>query len=341
MRVLVTGHSGYVGQVLIPLLLDAGHQVKGLDTGFFDGCQFLEAPSIEQHALDIRDLKPENLEGIDAIVFLAALSNDALGDLDPALTHQINSDATVRCAQAAKKAGVQRFVFSSSCSLYGKSGDSILTEDAAMNPQTPYGESKIKVERALMELAGDGFSPTYMRNATAYGVSPSLRIDLVVNNLTGYALTTGEVLLQSDGTPWRPLVHVEDIGRAMVAALAAPIDSIHNQAFNVGITEENYRIREVAEMVAKAVEGSQLGFAEGAGPDKRDYRVNFEKIKRELPGFKPQWTVAKGIEQLRDTYLAEGLTKEDLLSERYLRIKTILRHRAEERLDEGLRWTER
>jgi nucleoside-diphosphate-sugar epimerase len=339
MRVLVTGNSGYVGQVLVPLLLDAGHEVRGLDTGFFEGGQFLPAPSIEQRALDIRDIKPEHLEGIDAIVFLAALSNDALGDLDPALTHQINGDATVSCARAAKEAGVKRFVFSSSCSLYGKSGDDILTEDAVMNPQTPYGESKINVERKLMELAGDGFSPTYMRNATAYGVSPSLRIDLVVNNLTGYALTTGEVRLQSDGTPWRPLVHVEDIGRAMVAVLDAPVEVIHNQAFNVGITEENYRIREVAEMVAKAVKGSELSFADGAGPDKRDYRVNFDKIKRELPGFKPQWTVEKGIVQLREAYLAEGLTKEDLLSERYLRIKTILRHKAEDRLDGGLRWT--
>ena len=339
MRILVTGHSGYIGQVLCPMLQAAGHQVIGLDTYFYEGCQFQPAPAMESIRRDIRDIRPEDLEGVDAIAFLAALSNDALGDLDAGLTEEINDSATVRFARMAKDAGVQRFVFSSSCSLYGAGADAVLTEDSTMNPVTPYGKAKIDVELALTRLAGTDFSPVYMRNATAYGLSPSLRIDLVVNNLAGYAVTTGEVLLKSDGTAWRPLVHVEDISRAFLAALEAPRDVVHDQAFNVGRNEENFQIRQVAEMVHEAVPGSRIQIADGAEADTRNYRVSFDKIARELPAFQPQWTVQKGAAQLVQAYREYGLTKEELSSTKYLRIKTILGHKDGGRLDQGLRWS--
>tara|TARA_R110002126_G_scaffold16625_7_gene66338 strand:+ start:835 stop:1857 length:1023 start_codon:yes stop_codon:yes gene_type:complete len=338
MKILVTGHNGYIGQVMVPLLQSAGHEVTGLDTMFFEDCQFDAAPKVAEIHKDIRDVVPADLEGFDAVLFLAALSNDALGDLNPDLTFAINSAATVECAKAAKAAGVSRFVFSSSCSLYGAGDDDFLTETAAMHPCTPYGQAKIDVELELTKLADDTFSPTYMRNATAYGLSPNLRIDLVVNNLTGYALTTGEVLMKSDGMPWRPLVHIEDISRAFLAVVEADRDVIHDQAFNVGITEENYRIREVAQMVAEVVPNSRVEFADGASPDLRNYRVNFDKIKKALPAFQPTWTVRKGVQQMYDAYVAHGLTKEEFLSSKYLRIKTILGHLEATRLDTNLRW---
>lgn len=339
MRVLVTGHTGYIGQVLVPMLGEAGHDVTGFDTDFYGDCQFEAAPSMSGIRRDIRDATAADLEGYDAVLFLAALSNDALGDLDPQLTYDINRDATIRFARLAKEAGVHRFVFSSSCSLYGAGGDAPLTESAEMNPVTPYGTTKIEVEHALSELAGPDFTPTYMRNATAYGVSPNLRIDIVVNNLTGYALTTGEVLLKSDGSSWRPLVHVEDISRAFLAVLEADRDVVHDEAFNIGRTEENYRIRDVAEMVAGVVPDCRVEFAEGASPDLRNYRVDFEKIRSALPAYKPTWTVAKGIEQLHEAYKAHGLTRDEFLSSRYVRIGTIKGHLAAERLDGDLRWT--
>ena len=339
MRVLVTGHTGYIGQVLVPMLGEAGHDVTGFDTDFYGDCQFEAAPSMSGIRRDIRDATAADLEGYDAVLFLAALSNDALGDLDPRLTYDINRDATIRFARLAKKAGVPRFVFSSSCSLYGAGGDAPLTESAEMNPVTPYGTTKIEVEHALSELADSDFTPTYMRNATAYGVSPNLRIDIVVNNLTGYALTTGEVLLKSDGSSWRPLVHVEDISRAFLAVLEADRDVVHDEAFNIGRTEENYRIRDVAEMVAGVVPDCRVEFAEGASPDLRNYRVDFEKIRAALPAYKPTWTVAKGIEQLHGAYKAHGLTRDEFLSSRYVRIGTIKGHLAAERLDGDLRWT--
>ena len=339
MKTLVTGHNGYIGQVMVPFLQQAGHSVVGLDTYFFEDCQFDPEPTVESLRKDIRDLEPSDLEGFDAVVFLAALSNDALGDLDPELTYAINRDATVGCARAAKEAGVGRFVFSSSCSLYGASGDDVLTETAGMNPVTAYGRAKIEVEEALRELASDSFSPTYMRNATAYGLSPSIRIDLVVNNLTGFAYTTGEVLMKSDGSPWRPLVHIEDISRAFLAVLEADRDVVHDEAFNVGRSEENYRIREVAEIVGEVVPDCVLGFADGASPDLRNYRVNFDKLANALPSYQPQWTVRKGVEELLDAYRRHGLTKDEFLSSKYLRIKTILEHRDGGRLDDRLRWT--
>ena len=345
MHLLVTGHRGYIGAVLVPMLLDAGHSVTGLDSRLYQGTAFGEfpeaCPSIDR---DLRDVTAADLEGFDAVLFLAALSNDALGDLDPELTYDINHRATTRFARLAKEAGVPRFIFSSSCSLYGSQGDEELTEEAAFNPCTPYGESKLLVEQDLHSFADDAFSPVYLRNATAYGVSPSLRVDIVVNSLTGYAVTTGEVLMTSDGSPLRPLVHVEDICRAFLCCVDAPRDVTHDRAFNVGRPGENYRIREVAQLVQQSVENAgvpcRLKFADGASADARNYRVNFDRIARELPGFEPQWTVARGIDELRDAYLAHRLTREEFLSGRYLRIKTVLSRRERGELGEALRIAE-
>ncbi|WP_412542033.1 SDR family oxidoreductase [Longispora sp. K20-0274] len=332
MRVLVTGHHGYIGSVLTPLLKKAGHDVVGLDTDFFASCllgsEVDEVPSVE---VDIRDVTPAHCEGFDAVLHLAALSNDPLGNLSPQITYDINQHASVRLAAAAKAAGVRRFLFSSSCSLYGAGGEAPVTEDAAFYPVTPYGESKVLAEQEISKLADADFVPTYLRNATAYGVSPRLRGDIVVNNLVAHAVTTGKVLLQSDGTPWRPLVHCEDIARAFVALLDADEDLIRDRAYNVGLTSENYRIREVAELVGAAVEGSVVSFAEGASSDKRDYRVDCERIKREIPGFQPQWTVPTGIAQLVAAYREHGLTAEEFAGVKYQRIARI-----RELLDSGL-----
>jgi nucleoside-diphosphate-sugar epimerase len=341
MKVLVTGHHGYIGSVMVPLLLETGHEVVGLDTGLYEACGFGDGRrEVASVSLDLRDVEPRHLEGFEAVVHLAALSNDPLGDLDPQLTYDINHRASVRLARAARDAGVERFLFASSCSLYGASGtDAPLTEDAPFNPVTPYGESKILVERDVSPLATDSFSPVFFRNATAYGASPSLRVDIMVNNLVGYAVTTGEVLIKSDGSPWRPLVHVEDICRAFVAALGVDRQRTHNQAFNVGLSEENFRVREVADMVESVVTGSRVEYAAGASADARDYRVDFGKIQRVLPEFGPRWTVRKGVEELYEAYRRYNLTADEFLGGRYVRLAEIRRLQDQARLDERLRWT--
>jgi nucleoside-diphosphate-sugar epimerase len=339
MRILVTGHLGYLGAEMTPLLVLLGHEVVGLDTGYFDGCDFLAPPDpVPTLDLDVRDVTPADLEGFDAVVHLAALSNDPLSDIDPRLTYDINLAASVRLAKAAKAAGVGRFVFSSSCSLYGAGSDLELDEGAAFNPVTPYGESKVRVEQELSRLADDDFSPVYLRNATAYGFSRRLRADVVVNNLLGHAVTTGKVLLQSDGTPWRPLVHVLDIAHAFAQVLAAPRQVVHDQAFNVGRVGENYQVLDIARLVADVVPDCVVGHSEGATADIRDYRVDFSKIERELPGYRPQWTLRQGIEELLVAYSDGGMTAEHFEGPRFFRLRTIQQHLDRGRLDCDLRW---
>lgn len=343
MKILLTGHDGYIGTVMAPHLLEAGHEVHGLDTGFYEGCAFGDGsrePDLPARRMDVRAVRREHLEGFDAVVHLAALSNDPLGDLNAQVTYEVNHRASVRLAELAREAGVERFLFASSCSLYGTAGDrETLDESAPFAPITPYGETKVMVERDLSELADEDFSPTYMRNATVYGVSPRLRTDIVVNNLVGLAHATGEILMKSDGTPWRPLVHVEDVCRAFRAALEAPRGTVHDEAFNVGRTEENYRIRRIAELVAEAMPETEIAFAADAGPDPRNYRVDCSKLAGTLPEFRPRWTVPEGIRELRDAYRRCGLTERDL-SHRYVRLERISELRDRDRLDGRLRWRE-
>lgn len=321
MRVLVTGDRGYIGTVLVPMLLERDYEVCGLDSDLFERCTLLgEIAGIESLRKDIRDVRVDDLRGFEAIIHLAGLSNDPLGDLDPAITHDINCAATLRLGQLAKRAGVRRFIFSSSCSTYGAAGEDEVDETAELNPVTPYGTSKVEAEIGLARLADEDFSPTFMRSATAYGVSPRLRFDLVLNNLTAWAYTTGMVLLKSDGTPWRPIVHIADISRAFIAALQAPRDTVHNEAFNIGLPDENFRIRDLAAIVAEVVPGSRVSFAEGAGPDKRSYRVDCSKIFRVLPNYKPVWSARQGADELYQAYQRVGLTVGEFEGERFHRL---------------------
>jgi nucleoside-diphosphate-sugar epimerase len=340
MRILVTGHNGYIGTVLVPMLQSAGHDVAGLDSYLYEGCTF--GPEPEEPATvirkDVRDVTREDLEGFDAILHLAALCNDPLGDLDPQITYDINLHAAVRLAELAKEAGVGRFILSSTCSVYGAGGQDWLYEDAQWAPVTPYGHSKAQSEPAIQALADDDFSPTLLRHATAYGLSSRLRGDLVVNNLAAYAYTTGEALIKSDGSPWRPLVHIEDISRAFTAVVSAPRENVHNEVFNVGRTSENYRVREVAELVEEVIPDCKIVFAEGGGPDTRNYRVNCDKLPSVVPEFQPVWTVKTGLEQLYEAFKANGLTLEDYLSARFMRIRHVQDHMAKGELGGDLRW---
>jgi nucleoside-diphosphate-sugar epimerase len=304
MRILMTGHLGYIGTSAVPLFLEAGHDVVGCDTDLFRGSTFGgrlgPAAEIPDLGLDIRDLEPDHLAGFDAVVHLAGLSNHPLGSRDPAVTDAINHRAAVHVAAMAKRAGVARFAFSSSCANYGASGEALIDEEAPFAPMLPYGQSKVDAERGVLALADARFSPVVLRNATAYGLSPRIRFDLVVNNLTAWACATGEVLLKSDGSPWRPLVHIEDIARGFLAVCEAGRDAVHAQAFNIGATEQNRRVIEIARLVMEVAPGTELRFAPGAGPDRLNYRVSGEKFARRFPHAVARRTLRESIEEIAE-----------------------------------------
>lgn len=340
MRLLVTGHNGYLGSVMVPVLQTAGHEVVGLDTFFFEDCTLVEdgelVPAIRK---DIRDVRASDLQGIEAVVHLAALCNDPLGDLHPEWTHEINHKASVHLARLARDAGVNRFLYASSCSMYGAAGgDETLTEDAPLRPLTAYAVSKVRTEEDVVKLADSSFSPVFMRNATAYGLAPRLRGDVVLNNLVCWAHTTGRVRIMSDGSPWRPIVHVQDIARAFAAALMAPREAIHNQAFNVGANGENYQVRELAEIVRGTVAGCTVEYADGAGPDPRSYRVDFGKLTRTFPDLKPQWNASFGAKDLYAALQEAQVTLAEFQGRKYIRLAQIRHLLGQGRLDSTLRW---
>jgi nucleoside-diphosphate-sugar epimerase len=340
LRVLVTGHHGYVGSIVAPLLREAGHDVVGLDTYYYRGCDLGSAEEFQPAlSMDVRDVGAEELEGFDAVVHLAALSNDPLGDLNPGWTYSINRDGAISLARAAREAGVRRFVFASSCSMYGAAeGDTALDEDAPLRPLTPYAESKVSAEAAIRELAEGDFSPISMRNATVYGASPRLRLDIVLNNLIAWAHTTGAIRLESDGSSWRPLIHVRDLARATLAVLDAPDDVVRGRALNIGSAEQNYRIRRLAEVVHERLPECKITFAEGASPDPRSYRVDFSRFEAAFPDFRFEWTAERGADELAHAYEAAGLTLEQFQGHRFIRLGQLTRLLDQGSLDDGLRW---
>ena len=343
MKVLITGSDGYIGAVMVQTLQAAGHEVVGMDTFFFSDYR-VETKKNGLHNIqkDVRDFVPEDFEGFDALIHLAALSNDPMGELNPELTFEINHKASLHIASQAKEAGVQRFLFASTCSVYGVANqEELATENAPLRPLTPYAISKVRVEEDLSKLADDTFSPVFMRNATAYGWSPRFRSDLVLNNLACWAYTTGEIRILSDGTPWRPIVHVQDIASAFLAALSAPQEIIHNQAFNVGRLNENYQVRDLAAIVQEFFPGSKVTYADHGAPDPRSYRVDFSKIAHSLPTFKPVWNARLGVEELRLEYQKTGLTQDDFTGPKYVRLAHLKSLLQTGLLDDNLRWKER
>ena len=339
MRVMVTGHKGYIGTVMVPMVQAAGHEVVGLDSDLYRNSTYGKGiPEVPEIIKDIRDIEKADLKGVDAIIHLAGLSNDVLGDLNQDLTYDINHHASVRMATMAKEVGISRFVFASSCSNYGAAGDQVQDEQGELHPVTAYAISKVRVERDLAQLADDKFSPVIMRNSTAYGASPRIRFDIVLNNLTAWAYTTGHVLLKSDGTPWRPIVHIEDISMAAIAALESSREVVHNQVFNVGINSENYQMRQLAEIVGKTVPNCEIKFAGGAEPDKRNYRVDFTKYTNAFPNHKLHWNATQGAKQIYDSYRTIGLGKDDYEGPRYKRIAQLKLLLSTGQLDESLRW---
>ncbi len=338
MRILVTGHNGYIGTLLTAMLHECGYDVTGVDSNLFQACVFgSDPPRIQSVVKDIRDIDVDDLKGFDALIHLAALSNDPLGELIPEITFEINYVASVRLAETAKKAGIKRFIFSSSCSVYGASNAMDLDENSELNPVTIYAKSKARAEKDIISLADSSFSPIIFRNATAYGVSPMLRFDLAVNNLTAWAFTTGRILLKSDGSPWRPFVHIEDICAAYISALQANTERIHNEIFNIGLSHENYQIKDVASMVNDAVPDSYVEMMDGAGPDKRCYKVNFSKAEKILTGdFK--WNVKTGVEEIFNYYKLHGLTLEDFEGTRFKRINHLKSLLSAGKIDWELRW---
>jgi nucleoside-diphosphate-sugar epimerase len=340
MRVMVTGHAGYIGDAMVEVLCDAGCEVVGLDSMLYEGCDFgPHVCRIREIRKDIRDVAAEDLRGIDAIVHLAALCNDPLGNLNPELTMEINYRASVRLARMAKDAGVRRFLFSSSCSMYGAADEDILDESAPLRPLTAYAESKVRAEEEISSLAGDGFSPVFMRNATCYGSSSRLRADVVLNNLACWAFTTGRIRIMSDGTPWRPIVHIEDVARAFLEVLRAPREAIHNQAFNVGCENENYQVSEIAEIVREVMPESVIEYAGKGGPDPRNYRVSFAKLHRTLPSFWPRWTARLGAQQLCRHFRKYGLGEGDFPQGRFIRLAHLNRLMESNEVDSTLRRT--